>query len=151
MDIRSRWACRSIILQVQVQVQFSAQWRPNMFITSHEARFYCSSARRYDSAIHAIVRCLSVRHSHAGIVSKRPPARVTTRSQCRMVAARNYIFWRRGHWWKSDWVTPIGASNTRGVRNTCNTRLTISRQRYEIGTSLVWTVKRKSHVPYVPM
>jgi len=59
---------------------FTAEVVPVDFITPRSPSESCpsiSTARRYANAVYAVVVCLSVRLSHAGIVSKRAKRRMT--------------------------------------------------------------------------
>ena len=112
------------------------------------------TARRYASAVLAVIVCLSVRLSVGPSVTSRsctkmakPRIRLTTPYD----NPETLVFRCQKSWRNSNDITPNGGAKERWGRflaALCSQYLAISRKRCKIGTQLLWKANRNSYALY---
>ena len=112
------------------------------------------TARRYATAVSAVIVCLSVRPSVCLSVTSRS---CTKMAKPKITLRKAYdstwtlVFPRQKSWRNSNDITPNGGAKERWGRflaALCNQYLAISQKRCKIGTQLLWKANRNSCALY---
>ena len=108
------------------------------------------TARRYASAVLAVIVCLSVRLSVTSrSCTKMAKPRITLRTA--YDKPETLVFRCQKSWRNSNDITPNGGAKERWGRflaALCGQYLAISQKRCQIGTQLLWKANRNSYVLY---
>ena len=124
----------------------------------HNTTYYIFTARRYASAVLAVIVCLSVRPSVRLSVCPSDTSRSCTKMAKHRIrqttpydSTETLVFRCQKSWRNSNDITPNGGTKERWVRflaALCSGYLAIFQKRCKIGTQLLWKANRNSYVLY---